>query len=266
MSNLNWSKLEKIKNSLKKDFVSADPFPHIIIEDFINKPVANQMAATFPSLAEMKASSAFSGVAERKSQLADMKRMTPLFRSVFKELMSKRFRLWLSEVTGIKPLLPDLDLVGGGLHQGGDQSFLDIHADFNKHPKTGKYRRINILVYLNKNWDPRYGGGLELWDKKMTRCIKNVVPEFNRCLIFATDKYSHHGYAKMKLPSGLTRKSIAAYYYSDEPAVGEDYEYHNTLFQARPNELRNKFLYPILTSPYTQGLRKLMKALLYGEK
>lgn len=88
MSNINWTNLNKLKSKLKKDFLSADPFPHIIIEDFINNSIANQMQSTFPSLAEMNASSAFSGVAEKKSQLADMKKTSPLFRSVFSELMS----------------------------------------------------------------------------------------------------------------------------------------------------------------------------------
>lgn len=173
--------------------------------------------------------------------------------------MTPEFRSIISAVTDVKPVLADPDFIGGGMHQGGDGSFLDIHADFNKHMTTGKYRRLNILIYLNKNWKKKYGGDLELWDNKMKRCVKKISPDFNRCVIFATDKVSYHGYRKMRLPKDVTRKSIAAYYYSNRPAEGEDLEFHNTLFQARPGELRNRFLYSALNSRFVQRLREKMK-------
>ena len=252
--------LKRNLKTIKKQFQQAEPYPHVIIENFLKRPMAEKLLREFPSVEDMRASSAFSGVAEKKSQLSDIEKMPKLFQGVFKDLMSSEFRSFVSQISGIKPVLPDPDLTGGGLHQGGDGSFLDIHADFNKHPKTGKYRRLNILIYLNKNWKESYGGYLEIWDKDMKSCVKSVAPVFNRCLIFATDKQSHHGYPVMHLPPGVTRKSMAAYYYSDQPAVGEDMEYHTTLFKARPGEFKSA-LYMLLSSKLVQRLRTWLKNL-----
>lgn len=257
--------LKNIKANLSKyskSFKNAKPYPHLVIENFFKKRASEKMYLEFPTVAQMQMSSAFSGVAEKKNQLSDTTKMSPIFRQVFRELMSPEFRKIVASISGIDPVLPDQDLAGGGLHQGSSGSFLDIHADFNKHPVTGKYRRLNILIYLNKNWKSKYGGNLEMWDKDMTKCEKSVAPIFNRCLIFATDKYSHHGYAKMDLPDGVTRKSLAAYYYSNAPAPGEDEEFHNTLFKARPGELRNKILYPLITSKVSQKIRTLIRKFL----
>lgn len=105
-----------------------------------------------------------------------------------------------------------------------------------------------------------------MWDNKMNKCVVKVKPEFNKCVIFATDIDSYHGYKKMILPKGVTRKSIAAYYYSDDPAPSEKREFHNTIFKARPGELRNRILYPIDTSKVAEKARDKLKKILYPTK
>src|SRR5260221_4139433 len=157
ITHINFSKLKKSEKVLAKNFKNARPYNHVVIEAFFKTTTANKLLSEFPSVSEMQASSAFSGIAEKKNQLSDVTKMKPLFQEVFKELMSKEFRDFISQITGIKPILSDPDLAGGGLHQGENGSFLDIHADFNKHPKSGKFRRLNILIYLNKDWTKNYG-------------------------------------------------------------------------------------------------------------
>lgn len=260
---INIGKIQQSKEKLAQEFRAAKPYKHIVIEGFFTRSYAEKMHQQFPSLETMRPSSAFSGLAEKKGQLSELRKMPPIFQATFKELMNPQFRKLLSDITGIKPLYRDQNLTGGGLHQGGDGSFLDIHADFNLDKQTGLYRRLNILIYLNKKWKDSYGGHLEMWDKNMTSLVKKVAPAFNRCLIFATDIDSFHGYAEMKLPEGVTRKSLAAYYYSSEPAPGESQQFHNTLFKARPGELRNKILYPLINSKLSQQLRLKLKRFLY---
>ncbi len=258
MNIINLNKFNERQEILQKDFFAAQPYRHIIVDNFFLSEHATAMATSFPSVQGMAMSSAFSGIAESKQQLSSLALLPTIFKNAFASMMDPSFLTLLAKMTGINPLLPDPDLSGGGLHQGGHGSFLDIHADFNKHPKTGQYRRLNILVYLNKDWPEEYGGHLEMWNSNMTRCIKKVAPIFNRCVIFATDRRSFHGYRKMTLPVGVTRKSIAAYYYHMQPAPGEDTHFHNTLFQARPGEVRNAILYPLLRLPLIQMLGKIL--------
>ena len=144
----------------------------------------------------------------------------------------------MQKLTGIKEtLIPDPYLIGGGLHELRNEGFLNIHADFNRHPKMKLDRRLNILVYLNKNWKDEFGGQLQLWDKDMQECKKNIVPIFNRMVIFSTTNTSYHGNPiKVNHPNSVSRKSIAMYYYTNgrpnsENIIGD----HSTIFRKRPN-------------------------------
>ena len=146
--------------------------------------------------------------------------------------------IFLQELTGIKEkLLPDPYFEGGGFHQTKRGGFLKIHADFNKHKETKLDRRLNILVYLNKEWKEEYGGHFELWNRDMTTCVKKVAPEFNTLAMFTTTDFSYHGLpTPLTCPPDRSRKSIALYYYSNgRPAeeVNQGLEEHNTLFVAR---------------------------------
>jgi hypothetical protein len=117
---------------------------------------------------------------------------------------------------------------------------LKIHADFNKHPKTKLDRRINILIYLNKEWKEEYGGHFELWNKDMTSCERKIKPDFNTLAIFSTSDFSYHGHPNPLLcPETMSRKSIALYYYSNgRPSqdIHSGLQDHGTLFKARKNE------------------------------
>src|SRR5262249_56627219 len=101
-------------------------------------------------------------------------------------------------------------LHGGGFHQGGDGSFLDTHVDFNIHPRHEDWLRVlNILLYLNKDWPPEYGGDL-LVRRNPADEPRSIAPVFNRCVIMLTSDDTYHGYRKMTLPPGETRQAIAA--------------------------------------------------------
>ena len=94
------------------------------------------------------------------------------------------------------------------------------------------------MLYLNENWREEYGGHLELWDREMTRCVRRILPVFNRCVIFSTTDYSFHGHPDpLACPRGMTRKSLALYYYSNGRPVEETSAAHGTLMQSRPGEV-----------------------------
>lgn len=127
----------------------------------------------------------------------------------------------------------DEELFGGGLHQSVKGAFLNVHVDYNIHPKTKYHRRLNIIIYLNKDWMEEYEGHLELWDftDGNKNLLSKIAPTFNRCVIFETNEISYHGHPKkLNAPEGVNRKSLAAYYYTETRPEKEIAEEHNTVY------------------------------------
>jgi Rps23 Pro-64 3,4-dihydroxylase Tpa1-like proline 4-hydroxylase len=141
----------------------------------------------------------------------------PTLHGILYALNSSPVIRFLEQLTGIPGLLPDPHFTGGGLHQVSPGGRLPVHADFNYMPEVGLYRRLNLLIFLNKDWKDEYGGHLELWDAEMHACVTRILPVFNRCVIFATLATSFHGHPEpLACPPGNTRKAIALYYYTRE--------------------------------------------------
>lgn len=146
-----------------------------------------------------------------------------MLRSIVEELSSPRFVRFLSTLTGIPGLFLDRSLEGSGLHQSRRGGFLNIHTDFAIHPHHANWRRrVNVLVYFNEGWKDTYGGHLEFWNRGVTRCVQRIAPIFNRCVIFTTHEHSFHGHPRpLACPAAMTRKSLALYYYTEEPGPVE---------------------------------------------
>jgi Rps23 Pro-64 3,4-dihydroxylase Tpa1-like proline 4-hydroxylase len=140
-------------------------------------------------------------------------------------------------LTGIQDLISDPFYRGGGLHNILPGGKLGVHADFNKHQKYDLDRRLNLLLYLNKDWKEEYGGHIELWDKNMQKCVKRVLPIFNRVVIFTTTDHSFHGHPDpLNCPNPMSRKSLALYYYTHGRPEEDESQTHSTLFKLRPGE------------------------------
>jgi hypothetical protein len=139
----------------------------------------------------------------------------------------------------VEALVPDPYFEGGGAHQIMPGGLLKVHADFNKHKLTNLDRRLNVLVYMNKDWSEEWGGHFELWDREMKAPVKKILPIFNRMAIFTTTDFSFHGHPDpLRCPPGRSRKSLALYYYTNgrpDYEVNSGLEEHSTLFKARPN-------------------------------
>ena len=159
-------------------------------------------------------------------------------RALLYYLNSSTFITFVEKLTSIEGLIPDPHFAGGGLHRIQKGGLLKLHVDFNKHSRLNLDRRLNILIYLNKDWKEEYGGYLELWDKDMTRCEKKILPIFNRCVIFSTNDFSYHGHPDpLNCPEDRSRQSLALYYYSNGRPAHEVSQQHSTIFKARPDEL-----------------------------
>jgi hypothetical protein len=112
-----------------------------------------------------------------------------------------------------------------------------MHADFNKHRRFGLDRRLNALLYLNKDWREDYGGHLELWNRDMTQCEAKILPVYNRLAVFGTTDFTFHGHPNpLQCPEGMTRKSLALYYFTNGRPAEEVSGEHSTLFKPRPED------------------------------
>lgn len=202
----------------------ALPFSHAVIDNFLpsntirllldqyphDQSLASWNNATHPS----KGGGAY--VQKEKRNIRDITRMPWAYRQVIWELQSLPTLQALSDLTGIAGLLPDPMLRGGGIHQIGRGGYLKVHADFTLHRDYDLDRRINLLIYLNEDWQDEWGGHLELWDPALAGPPRRVSPIANRCVIFSTTSDSFHGHPHpLKCPEGIYRKSIALYYYTN---------------------------------------------------
>jgi len=222
--------------ALRADFAAADPFPHVVADGLFPEDVLDEVLGEFPE-PEQAEWQAFDRPTEVKLALADVRQMGPATRGLLAELNSGPFLDFLEAVTGIEGLIADPHYVGGGLHQIRPGGFLKVHADFNRHKRLQLDRRLNLLLYLNRDWPDSHGGHLELWDRTMSRCARRVLPVFNRMVVFATTDFSYHGHPEpLTCPPDRARRSLALYYYTNGRPADEVTSGHTTLFKSRPDE------------------------------
>lgn len=210
---------------------AASPFPHVVIDDFLPPALLEQCLALFPGLDA--AVDQFDREQERFKAQFNPDELAPALRNMFYAFNSRPFIRVLENITGIKGLIPDPYFSGGGLHEIRQGGHLSVHADFNHHKPLNLERRINVLVYLNKDWREEYGGQLELWHEGMTSRAVSLLPSFNRCVIFNTTSESYHGNPQpINHPDRVPRRSIALYYYT--ATWDGSRRAHTTQFVARP--------------------------------
>jgi len=217
----------------REQYQSASPFPHAVFEDFLEPEVAKLAMKEFPQLDEEEWNS-YIHANERKYSNTDPSTWGPTLQAIVEDLNSPAFVSLMSGLTGFEDLIPDASLEGGGLHQSTTGGFLNVHADFTVHPRHRHWRRrVNLLLYLNEDWKPEYGGDLELWSTDMKRCERTIAPRGNRVVVLTTDVDSYHGHPEpMTCPPGTCRRSLALYYFTQE----EDPIVRSTDYRARPGD------------------------------
>ena len=217
--------LSLIAESKKNQYLNATPFPNIVLENFFTNNFLDEVVKNFPNLEKINSSQQYINKNEIKFANNDYINFPDSIKVLFDFMNSNTFLDFLQKITSIEEkLIADKELNGGGLHQIKTGGMLKIHTDFSKHPTLDLDRRINVLIYLNKNWHKTYGGNLELWDREMKICEKKITPTFNKMVIFSTNDFSNHGHPDpIKSPENLSRKSIALYYFSKgRPALEVD--------------------------------------------
>ena len=248
------SRMAEIAAATKLAYATARPFPHFVIDNFFDPALIDQVLAEFPTPGQIKWQQ-FNNDKEIKLASAEEASFGPVTRLLLYHLNSITFLDFLSKVTGIENLIPDPTFEGGGLHQIPRGGKLAMHADFNKHRRFGLDRRLNALLYLNKDWREEYGGHLELWNRDMTQCEAKILPVYNRLAVFGTTDFTFHGHPNpLQCPEGMTRKSLALYYFTNGRPAEEVSGTHSTLFKARPDD--------VVSSSIGQRMRRIARDVL----
>lgn len=211
--------INKINTKLiKKKFLKAKPFNHVVIDSFWNKKNANLLHKEINKFTINNTNAHYDNAIEKKLVCNHYDKFDLNLYNAFCFLNSSYFLQIIKKITGIKEIVPDIGLHGGGLHIHPSGGKLNVHKDYSIHPKLKMERRLNLIVYMTKNWKSKWGGELELWshDKKKNQPLKlehKILNKFNRAILFDTTQNSWHGLPnKIKMPNGIKRNSIAIYY------------------------------------------------------
>ncbi len=219
--------------TLSAEYAGAEPFPHIAIDGLFADADLDVVLAEFPR-PDAVDWAVFDNPQEKKLGYRHGNPVGPRVMAFMQAMSSPPVLAFLEELTGIDGLIPDPYFGGGGPHQILPGGFLKMHADFNWHPKLRLDRRLNVLVYLNRDWREEYGGHLELWDEAMQGAVRKILPLFNRTVVFSTTDRSYHGHpTPLSCPAGTSRKSVSFYYYTNGRPEEEKSAPHDTVFLKR---------------------------------
>lgn len=220
-----------------KIFKKNQPFKHVVIDDFFDADFCQKLLNEFPQFDKKKARNE-SGKIGRKAVHERVLELGDAYRKLDQLIKGEAFIQLIEKITGIDGLIYDPYYYGGGTHNNLHGQDLDPHVDFTHHPKTGMHRRLNLIVYLNHEWQKDWGGNIELHKNPRLEPkddqIVSIEPLFNRAVIFETNNISWHGFPRINLPEdkkNISRKSFALYYYSKKRE--EKITTHSTIYVDR---------------------------------
>lgn len=221
---------------LKQQFLNAEPFNFIVIDNFLDPLVIKDVELelrTLPNDEWYDKETEFSHINNQKDCATQSKKIALNIRKqipkktndVIDLFSSPQIIKFIEDITDIPDLQADPYLLGGGVHKTTTNGHLSVHCDFNIHPELKKHRRVNALLYLNSNWTPEYQGELELWNKDMNSCAHKIEPILNRLVIFRITDDALHGSPNV-WQSIHPRLSLAFYYYTDDRPEHEKSNFH----------------------------------------
>jgi len=201
-------------DKLNNEFIDNKPYSYVIIDNFFKDDIANNITSNFPKVDNNWHK--YNNPIEYKFALDNLKNMPPNISDIFNLLSTNNFIDIIKKITNIQTLEYDPYLHGAGLHSHPNNGRLHIHLDYEKHPISGKERRLNLIYFTNNDWKEEYNGDLQIWEKNMSSCAKKIYPKFNRAIIFQTNDISWHGLPeKIVCPENISRQTLAYYWVSD---------------------------------------------------
>ena len=226
---------KKIRDAELKTY----PFKFTVIDNFLSTTLANNALSAFPPLNDPSwEHSKTQGIEVKsrttwKSEFDIPEHIINVIRIANSSLILEA----MSELFTIPKLMPDPYFSGGGLNVTEKNGLLDVHVDGNYHDASGLNRRMNMLIYLNRNWKKNWGGEFGIYADEGNTLVKSVPPLFNRCVIFDSHDKSFHGLPNpINFPTDEPRRSVILYYYTkakrpgDKVTVGDP---HSALWKSK---------------------------------
>ena len=214
---------------LSKAYYEQEPFPHLIIDNFLDETVALDVAyeLRWLNVNFQEEEWRFNQKDHHKNQvlkrsITQLDNMLPTSRLISQYVNNTQFIDFMRDITGMDELIGDWTFNGGGVHITPKGGSLNVHHDFNflgdpKNPDV--YRKVNLLIYLNEEWDDNWGGNLELWEKDLSAPKHIIEPKFNRAVLFNIEDAPHGHPHPLECPEGESRRSLAYYFYDTTPAA-----------------------------------------------
>jgi len=248
-------------DALAAQFKRREPFHHVVIDEFFDAATVARLLAEFPPFERGNARNE-AGQLGNKSTIEKIRGLGSSYTALDDLIQTRGFLDLIGQITGIPGLLYDPWYFGGGTHENRHGQDLDAHVDFNRHPVERWHRRLNLIVYLNPEWNDAWGGALELHSdpRAADDRVLRIAPLLNRAVIFETTEWSWHGFKRIALPDekkDVSRKSIALYFYTKDRPAEELADTHSTIYVDPP--LPERFRPGVtLTEADVQELRVLL--------
>jgi len=235
-----------LSKKIAHSYQNAYPYPHIVIDDFVQDSLLNKSMDEMNIFeffgydgtaysAEHQVNKFFTPWCE--NNMNDLKEYAPATYKLMNFFNSAEFIGFIEEISGIRNLLPDNLYLGGAVHKLTKGGKLDIHADYTLHRIHKTYRRLTMLIYMNKDWDKSWGSDLELWEKDMSRCVKKIEPIFNRMVLFNVSHDTFHGHPHpLNCPQNINRLSYSICYFTKEKPKDYNIEHLAAFWQELPKK------------------------------
>lgn len=231
ISKLIYQNIKDHQLQLKKQFLtSKNQIGFFYLDDLLPEEIALQIYNYFPDL---KNTVERKSLRERKFTAYQMNAYHSLLEEVVFAFQDKKVVQLISEICGIKELLPDAHLYAGGVSLMTKGSFLNPHLDNSHDRDRENWRVLNLLYYVTPDWEPANGGNLEIWPKGLQREQITIESKFNRLVVTATHQNSWHSVSK--IVENKVRCCVSNYYFSKEPLLPTD-TFHVTTFRGWPTE------------------------------
>ncbi|MGH3927719.1 MAG: 2OG-Fe(II) oxygenase, partial [Pseudonocardiaceae bacterium] len=229
---------------LSSSYAAANPFPHAVIDGLFDaerlKAVADELPRDAPGWKVYDTGTELKRVLDRPEEFGRSARQ------LAEELNSSEFVRFLERLTGIRGLIPDPHLTAAGYFDVPRGGFLDVHIDFTRNRKLALVRRVNVLVYLNEDWQPEWGGQLELWSDMDNGPVQEILPLLNRTVVFSTPDAAHGHPKPVSAPGTRSRLCFSAYYFTSPIRGDSSMTHHGVRFGGRKPRRRGQTLRRVL--------------------
>jgi hypothetical protein len=251
--------LEENALRLRATMAAAQPFEHLTLDGLFNSQLLELVHEEFDVYAARPWSRQLSKY-EDTFRSAPGSRLGPAAQLYFWLVNSGPFTAFLSAISGVSTLIPDPQLIGGGMHETRNGGHFGVHRDFEVHVDNGLSNAMVLITYLNKDWPASYQGFLELWDAKREQCVQKVPPDFGLSLLMRHGPSSYHGYlAPLNAPPGRTRRSVASYYYVNKDAANQVASTMSKFLFTTKGDLAMSFIKQFVPPILWKGVKKLKR-------